>query len=104
MDIEEDVEVPLILGCPFMKTAKVMIDMDEGKLKVWVQDEEVSFDVFEAMKHSIDQRDCFIMDVLDELYLDNQRQIFANDSLMKTVSNSHGDLEVWEEKEVKDCL
>jgi len=34
MDIEEDVEVPLILGCPFMKTAKVMIDMDEGKLKV----------------------------------------------------------------------
>jgi len=34
MDIEEDVEVPLILGRPFMKTAKVMIDMDEGKLKV----------------------------------------------------------------------
>jgi len=25
MDIEEDVEVPLILGRPFMKTAKIMI-------------------------------------------------------------------------------
>jgi len=31
MDIEEDVEVPLILGCPFMKIAKIMIDVDEGK-------------------------------------------------------------------------
>jgi len=29
MDIKEDVEVPLILGCPFMKIAKIMIDMDE---------------------------------------------------------------------------
>jgi len=28
MDIEEDVEVPLILRCPFMKTAKFMIDVD----------------------------------------------------------------------------
>jgi len=34
MDIEEDVEVPLILGRPFLKTAKIMIDVDEGKLKV----------------------------------------------------------------------
>ncbi|XP_068504354.1 uncharacterized protein [Phaseolus vulgaris] len=29
MDIEEDVEVPLILGRPFMKTAKVIIDVDK---------------------------------------------------------------------------
>ena len=34
MDIEEDIEVPLILGRPFMKTAKVIIDVDNGKLKV----------------------------------------------------------------------
>ena len=34
MDIEEDIEVPLILGRPFMKTAKIMINVDEGKLRV----------------------------------------------------------------------
>ena len=39
MDIEEDIDVPLILGCPFMKTAKIMIDVDKGKLKFRVQDE-----------------------------------------------------------------
>jgi len=36
MDIEEDVEVPLILGKPFMKNAKVIIDVDKGRLKVCV--------------------------------------------------------------------
>jgi len=34
MDMEEDVEVPLILGRPFMKTTKIIIDVDKGKLKV----------------------------------------------------------------------
>jgi len=34
MDMEEDAKVPLILGRPFMKTAKVIIDVDKGKLKV----------------------------------------------------------------------
>ena len=31
MDIEEDVEVPLIPGRPFMKTAKVVIEVDKGR-------------------------------------------------------------------------
>nr|KYP32910.1 hypothetical protein KK1_046295 [Cajanus cajan] len=36
MDIEEDIDVSLILGQPFMKTARVLIDVDYGKLKVRV--------------------------------------------------------------------
>ena len=55
MDIEEDTEVPLILGRPFMKTAKVIIDVDDGKLKVRVQDDEVNLNVFEAMQHPKDK-------------------------------------------------
>jgi len=68
MDIEEDVDVPLILGRPFMKTAKLIIDMDKGKLKVCVENEEVSFNVFEAMKHPYDKKDCFRLDVFNEEY------------------------------------
>ena len=59
MDIEEDVDVPLILGRPFMKTTKVIIDVDKGKLKVCVENEEVSFNVFEAMKYPKDTKSCF---------------------------------------------
>ncbi|MCI47471.1 hypothetical protein A2U01_0068713, partial [Trifolium medium] len=42
MDIEEDDDVPLILGRPFMKTTRMMIDIDDGVMKVRVQDEVVS--------------------------------------------------------------
>jgi len=104
MDIEEDVEVPLILRRPFIKTAKIMIDVDEGKLKVRVQDEEVSFGVFEAMKHPIDHNDCFRMDALNDLYLENHKEIFIDDLLMKVVLNDNENCEEWEDKEVKECL
>jgi len=33
------------------------------------------------------------MDALDELYLENQRQISANNLLMKTILNNNDDLE-----------
>ncbi|MCI69691.1 hypothetical protein A2U01_0090954, partial [Trifolium medium] len=55
MDIEEDDDVPLILGRPFMKTTQMMIDIDDGVMKVRVQDEEVGFNLWEAMKHPKDK-------------------------------------------------
>jgi len=64
MDIEEDAEVPSILGRPFLKTAKVIIDVDKGRLKVCAQDEEVNFNVFEAMKYSNDHKECFRVDMI----------------------------------------
>jgi len=54
MEMEEDVEVPLILGRPFMNIARVLIYVDDRKLTVRVQDEEVNFNVFEAMSHPKD--------------------------------------------------
>jgi len=34
IDMEEDEDVPLILGRPFMKIAKVIIDVHDGKMKM----------------------------------------------------------------------
>jgi len=52
LDMEEDTKVPLILGRPFMKTVRVIIDVDNGHLNVLVQDETVAFIVKEAMQTS----------------------------------------------------
>jgi len=46
MDMEEDTKVPLILGKPFMKAAKVIIGVDDRKMRVRAQEDEVPFDVF----------------------------------------------------------
>ena len=86
MDIEEDVDVPLILGRPFMKTTKVIIDVDKGKLKICVVDEEVSFNVFEAMKYPNDKKDCFRLDVLDEEYRRVQKDLGNPDTLLQVIT------------------
>ena len=103
MDMEKDAEVPLILGRPFMKTAKIIIDVDKGKLKVCVQDEEVSFDVFEAMKHPSGARECFRVDVLDEICTEQQTRLCTSEPLMKTLINNLEELNEWEEEEVREC-
>ncbi|XP_052735501.1 uncharacterized protein LOC128197486 [Vigna angularis] len=48
MEIEKNVEISLILGRPFVKTAKVFIHVDDEVIALKDQDEEVTFNVFEA--------------------------------------------------------
>ncbi|XP_022024981.1 magnetosome-associated protein MamJ-like [Helianthus annuus] len=43
--MEEDTELPLILGRPFLATAHVMVDMSDGKLTLRVVDKEMKFGV-----------------------------------------------------------
>jgi len=43
LDMEEDIDVPLIFGRPFIKTAKVIIDVDSDKLKIRDHEKEVNF-------------------------------------------------------------
>ncbi|XP_047183032.1 uncharacterized protein LOC124849187, partial [Vigna umbellata] len=71
MEMEEYGDVPLILGRLFMKTVRVLIDVENGKLKVRVQDEEVNFDMFEAMSHPKD----------DKAYLNEEEQELINECL-----------------------
>ncbi|XP_006574272.1 uncharacterized protein [Glycine max] len=55
MDIEEDAEIPLILGRPFMLTTNCVVDMRKGNLEMSVNDQKVAFNLFDAVKHSNDQ-------------------------------------------------
>jgi len=54
--VVKDIEVLFILGRPFMKTTKIIIDVDEGKLKIRVKDDEVNFNVLEATQHPKDKQ------------------------------------------------
>ena len=50
LDMEEDQEIPLILGWPFLAIGRALIDVQGGKLTLRVNEEEVNFDIFQAMK------------------------------------------------------
>ncbi|CAL1388874.1 unnamed protein product [Linum trigynum] len=47
LDINEDVDVPLILGRPFLATAKALIDVHSGKLILHAGNEHATFSVSE---------------------------------------------------------
>ena len=51
LDMEEDKEIPIILGRPFLVAGRAMIDEQKGELKLRVQDDEVKFNVLEAMRN-----------------------------------------------------
>jgi hypothetical protein len=75
IDMEEDDDAPLILGRPFMKTARMMIDVDNGLMKVRVQNEEVAFHLFEAKKHLNDKHDSFRIDATEEKLVEVANQV-----------------------------
>ncbi|KAK5771687.1 hypothetical protein PVK06_047924 [Gossypium arboreum] len=52
LDMDEDVKVPLILGRPFLATARAVIDVGDGKLVLRVGDEEIIFKIYDAMRFS----------------------------------------------------
>ncbi|XP_076881103.1 uncharacterized protein LOC143529131 [Bidens hawaiensis] len=45
LDMEADDQVPLILGRPFLRTVKALIDVFDGKITLLVGKENVTFDV-----------------------------------------------------------
>ena len=51
LDMEEDDSVPIILGRPFLATGKAQINVQEGELKLRVQGDEITFHVFQPIKH-----------------------------------------------------
>jgi len=65
LDMEEDFEVPLILGQLFLATGRTFIDVQQKKLTLRVQDNLVSFNVFKAMIY--DNNSCFRVETVDKL-------------------------------------
>nr|XP_028959263.1 uncharacterized protein LOC114825090 [Malus domestica] len=56
LDMDEDLTTPIILGCPFLATARTHIDVEAGTLTFWVEDQTVVFRLFEATTHLGDKQ------------------------------------------------
>ncbi|XP_038894636.1 uncharacterized protein LOC120083133 [Benincasa hispida] len=50
LDYGADREVPIIFGCPFLTTRKVLIDVHKGELTMRVDNKEVKFNVLNTLK------------------------------------------------------
>ena len=66
MDIEEDANISLIMGRPFMLTAKCVVDMGNDNLEKSMEDQKVTFNLFEAIKHPRNNKTCLRVEIIEQ--------------------------------------
>ena len=52
LDCEVDFEVPSILGRPFLATGRALVDMEKGKMKFQLNNEEATFNICRTLRQS----------------------------------------------------
>ncbi|CAN6557373.1 unnamed protein product [Malus baccata var. baccata] len=79
--------LPILLGRPFMKTARTKIDVYSGTLSMEFDGEVVNFNLSDSIKYPSEDHSCFSIDIIDFLaqgYLED----LNDDTLEKVISRS----------------
>ena len=89
LDMEEDSQVPLLLGRPFLATGAALIDMQKGVLTLRVGEEATAFNLIKSMQNIDTNRENF--NVVGDVYTYNpdvpndcNTQIFINEKEMNS--------------------
>ena len=72
MDMEEDTQVPLLLGRPFLAIVAALIDVKKGELTLRVGDEAIHFNLNQSLKQS----DCYNAErMIVEKFIPNNHEL-----------------------------
>ncbi|XP_062114006.1 uncharacterized protein LOC133825019 [Humulus lupulus] len=99
LNYEADGDVPIILGRPFLATGRTLIDVQKGEFTMRVNDQQVTFNVFNAMKFLDEIEECSRLSVIESIVTEKfHKEAFKNGMGVR----SHEDLEnISEEEEAK---
>ncbi|XP_057994988.1 uncharacterized protein LOC131175288 [Hevea brasiliensis] len=89
LKMEEDVQIPIILGRPFLATVGAIIDFKNGQLTLKVGDKEVEFNLFRAVKHKLEPDECLRVDITDKLVEEELHKTHPEDPLEACIVHSH---------------
>ncbi|XP_062118983.1 uncharacterized protein LOC133832688 [Humulus lupulus] len=108
LDYEADREVPIILRRPFLATGRTLIDVQKGELTMRVQDEQVNFNFFKAMRFPDEVEECSIVSLVDSLASKELENNFDDPLERLLMFDSHVEDEdeylAWLELVHKDCI
>ncbi|XP_070042527.1 uncharacterized protein [Nicotiana tomentosiformis] len=91
LEMEENTEVPLILGRPLLATGRAIIDVYQGQLILRVDEERVILDMQKIMKYPEDESlstSCFQIDLLNDLADEYKDDHLNTDSLERCLAKS----------------
>jgi len=104
LDMEEDEEIPLLLGRPFLETGRALIDVEMGELMLRFHDEQVVFNIFEAMKHRNENPQCYRVDVVDDMVEETTLEESPSPPLERVIVNSIESSNEDMGEEVNECV
>ncbi|KAJ9189474.1 hypothetical protein P3X46_000762, partial [Hevea brasiliensis] len=91
LDMEEDFNIPIILGRPFLATAGALIDVKGEKLTLRVSEEQLVFNINNTMKkHHSEADTCLRVDIIDELVEEHFRKKYPEDPLENCLVHGGG--------------
>ena len=79
LDFEADKEIPIILGRPFLAIGKTLIDVQKGELTIRVNDQQVTFNVLEAMRSPDEVEDFNFLSVVGFVVADRVDRCCSNE-------------------------
>src|SRR5436189_3457667 len=83
LDMEEDRNIPLILGRSFLRTARTIIDVYEGKLIMRLGDEQIEFNFVNSMRYPPDVDCCWMIEEIEDFVKDFEDTEFNDDDPLK---------------------
>ncbi|XP_074377709.1 uncharacterized protein LOC141719231 [Apium graveolens] len=93
LDFEEDKKIHIIMGRPFLATGRTLIDVQKGGLTMRVQDQDVTFNVFNTMKFPNDEEECFKVELVDSVVTSELDQMLKIDALERALIEDSEDEE-----------
>ncbi|CAH9100957.1 unnamed protein product [Cuscuta epithymum] len=87
LEMENDKNaVPILLGRPFLKTAKAKIDVFSGVLTMEFDGEKVEFNIYDSMKYPTDNHSLFAIDTCDT-WVQDVFEVEGKDMLLSSIEN-----------------
>src|SRR3954466_700622 len=87
LDMEEDRNIPLILGRPFLRTARTIIDVAKGKLIMRLGEEQIEFQFVNSMKFPLEVDCCYRIDEIENAMDDSVSNHIDDDPLKTCLTN-----------------
>ncbi|XP_059285154.1 uncharacterized protein LOC132038513 [Lycium ferocissimum] len=88
-----EVEVPIILGRPFLATGRALVDVERGNLKFRMNEEEITFHICKSMKQPADMTVVSVTDTIDKAIEIIVEHKHVGDMLAAVIMNNDGENE-----------
>ncbi|XP_038896710.1 uncharacterized protein LOC120084970 [Benincasa hispida] len=95
-DIEEDFEIPIILGHPVLATRRALIDVQKGELTLRVNDKKVAFNIYRSLKHHDEVTSYNMIDMIDRIVEEHANVLLVREYLGHNILDfGRDDVDTW---------